>query len=83
LLAAPLRRELLTWVEHIARIALDKSLGNTLDRYELDPLKTIPAAEIEVPEFQAKRWPQLIETVRVARESRENKAAQLRQRLRN
>jgi hypothetical protein len=82
LLPAPHRRELLTWVEHIARIALDKSLGNTLDRYELDPLKSIPAGEIEVPEFQAKRWPQLIETARVARESRANKAAQLLQRLR-
>ena len=82
LLAAPHRRELLTWVEHIARIALDKSLGNTLDRYELDPLKSIPAEEIEVPEFQAKRWPQLIETARVARESRANKAAQLLQRQR-
>jgi hypothetical protein len=29
LLAAPHRRELRMWVEHIARIALDKSLGNT------------------------------------------------------
>jgi hypothetical protein len=82
LLAAPNPRELLTWVEHIARIALDKSLGNTLDRYELDPLKSIPAGEIEVPEFQTKRWPQLIETARVARESRSNKAAQLLQRPR-
>jgi hypothetical protein len=26
------------WVEHIAEIALDKSLGDTLDRYGLDPL---------------------------------------------
>jgi hypothetical protein len=66
----------------IARIALDKSLGNTLDRYELDPLKSIPTGEIEVPEFQAKRWPQLIETARVARESRANKAGQLLLRLR-
>jgi hypothetical protein len=82
LLAAPHRRELLTWVEHIAGIALDRSLGNTLDRYELDPLRSIPAAEIEVPEFQAKRWPQLVEAVRAARESRANKAAQLLQRQR-
>jgi hypothetical protein len=82
LLAAPHRRELLKWVEHIATIALDKSLGNTLDRYGLDPLKSIPAGEIEVPEFQAKRWPQLIETARVARESRAIKAAQLRSRRR-
>jgi hypothetical protein len=64
---------LLTWVEHIARVALDKSLGRTLDRYELDPLKSIPAGEIEVPEFQTKRWPQLIETAQVARESRAKK----------
>lgn len=82
LLAAPHRRELLTWVEHIARIALDKSLGNTLDRYELDPLKSIPAGEIEVPKFQAERWPQLIEAARVARESRASRVAKLRQRLR-
>jgi hypothetical protein len=82
LLAAPHRRELLTWVEHIAGIALDKSLGNTLDRYALDPFKSIPAGEIEVSEFQAKCWPQLIETARVARESRANKATQLLQRLR-
>jgi hypothetical protein len=63
-------------------LALDRSLGNTLDRYELNPLKSIPAAEIEVPEFQAKRWPQLIETARVAREWPANKAAQLLQRER-
>ena len=74
LLAAIHRRELLAWVEHIARIALDKSLGNTLDRYELDPLRSIPAGEIAIPEFQAKRWPQLIETARVARESRASSA---------
>lgn len=80
LLAAPHPRELLTWVEHIARVALDKSLGNTLDRYGLDPLKSIPAGEIEVPEFKAKRWPQLIETARAARESRANRAAQLKSR---
>ena len=73
---------MLTWVEHIARVALDKSLGNTLDRYELDPLKSIPAGEIDVPEFQAKRWPQLIETARVARESRAIKAAQLLKKVR-
>jgi hypothetical protein len=73
---------LLTWVDHIAGIALDKSLGNTLDRYELDPLQSIPAGEIEVPEFQAKRWPQFIETARAARESRANKAAQLLERMR-
>ena len=82
LLATPHRRELLTWVEHVARIALDKSLGNTLDRYGLDPLKSIPVGDIEVPEFKAKRWPQLIETARVARESRANKAAQLESRRR-
>ena len=82
LLATPYRRELPTWVEHVARIALDKSLGNTLDRYGLDPLKSIPVGDIEVPEFKAKRWPQLIETARVARESRANKAAQLESRRR-
>ena len=82
LLAASHGREMLTWVEHIARVALDKSLGNTLDRYELDPLKSIPAGEIDVPEFQAKRWPQLIETARVARESRAIKAAQLLKKVR-
>jgi len=43
LLSATHRRELLMWVEHIASIALDKSLGNTLDQYGLDPLKSIPA----------------------------------------
>jgi hypothetical protein len=82
LLATPHRRELLMWVEHVARIALDKSLGNTLDRYGLDPLKAIPVEDIEVPEFKAKRWPQLIEIARVARESRTNKAAQLESRRR-
>jgi len=82
LLTAPHRRELLTWVEHIARIALDKSLGHTLDRYGLDPLKSIPAGEIEVPEFKSKRWPQIIETARVARESRVKNAAQLKARRR-
>jgi hypothetical protein len=80
LLAKPHRRELLRWVEHVAGIALDKSLGNTLDRYELDPLKSIPVGDIEVPEFKAKRWPQLVETARVARESRANKAVQLKSR---
>jgi hypothetical protein len=82
LLATPHRRELLTWVEHVAGIALDKSLGNTLDRYGLDPLKSIPVGDIEVSEFKTKRWPQLIETARVARESRANKAAQLESRRR-
>jgi hypothetical protein len=82
LLAAPRRRELLVWVEYVARIALDKSLGSTLDRYQLDPLKSIPIRDIEVPEFQAKRGPQLIETAQVARESRAYKAAQLESRRR-
>jgi hypothetical protein len=82
LLAAPHPRELLTWIEHIARIALDKSLGYTLDRYQLDPLKSIPAGEIGVSEFQVKRWPQLIETARAARELRANKTPQLLQRRR-
>jgi hypothetical protein len=39
--------------------------------------ESIPAGEIEVPEFQAKRRPQLIETAQVARESRANKATEL------
>jgi hypothetical protein len=82
LLATPQRRELLVWVEHVARIALDKSLGNTLDRYGLDPLKSVPVGDIEVPEFKAKRWPQLIEAARVARESRATTAAQLESRRR-
>jgi len=82
LLATPHRRELLLWVERVARIALDKSLGNTLDRYGLDPLKSIPIDDIEAPEFKAKRWPQLIEIARIARESRVNRAAQLKSRRR-
>ncbi|MGC1519969.1 MAG: hypothetical protein WA803_00395, partial [Steroidobacteraceae bacterium] len=77
LLAPPHRRELPVWVEHVAGIALDKSLGSTLDRYGLDPLKSVPVGDIEVPEFKAKRWPQLVETARVAREARANKAAKL------
>jgi hypothetical protein len=73
LLAPSHHRELLTWVEHIADVALDKSLGSTLDRYSLDPLKSIPAAKIDVSEFKAKRWAQLLEAFRIARQSRTNK----------
>jgi hypothetical protein len=77
LLAPSHRRQLLMWVEHVAKIALDKSLGNTLDRYDLDPLASIPAGRIEVPEFNAKRWPQILEAFRGAREARTKKAAQI------
>jgi hypothetical protein len=80
LLAPSHRRQLLTWVEHIAEIALDKSLGNTLDRYGLDPLKSIPAERIEVPEFNTKRWPQILEAYRSAREAHAKKAAQIESR---
>ena len=75
LITAPHRRELLRWVEHIAEVALDKSLGNTLDRYELDPFRSIPDGEIEVAEFQAKRWPQLLAAARLAREARKQRIA--------
>jgi hypothetical protein len=80
LLAPSHHRQLLTWIEHIAEIALDKSLGNTLDRYGLDPLKSIPAERIEVPEFNSKRWPQILEAYRSAREARAKKAAQIESR---
>jgi hypothetical protein len=77
LLVPSQRRELLMWVEHIAEIALDKSLGSTLDQYGLDPLTSIPAEKIEVPEFKAKRWPQILEASKSAREARAKKAAQI------
>lgn len=80
LLSPSHRRELLSWVEHIAEITLDKSLGSTLDRYGLDPLQAIPAEKIEVPDFKAKRWPQLLEASRSAREARARKAAQIESR---
>jgi hypothetical protein len=80
LLAPSHRRQLLKWLEHIAGIALDKSLGSTLDRYGLDPLKSIPAERIEVPEFNAKRWPQILEASKSAREARAKKAAQIQSR---
>jgi hypothetical protein len=46
-----------------------------LDRYGLDPLQAIPAEKIEVPDFKAKRWPQLLEASKNAREARARKAA--------
>ena len=61
------RRELLNWIERVAEIALDSSLGNTLDRYQLDPLQCVPAKKINVAAFTSKRWPQLLELSRNAR----------------
>ncbi len=64
------RRELLNWIERVAEIALDSSLGSTLDSYELDPLQCVPATRINVPEFRSKRWPQILELSRNARIAR-------------
>jgi len=60
----------LTWVERVADIALDSSLGNTLDQYGLDPLQSVPADKIDIPDFKAKRWPQLLERAGEARQTR-------------
>jgi hypothetical protein len=82
LLAPSHRRQLLASIEHIAEVALDESLGSTLDRYGLDPLKSIPVEKIKVPEFKAMRWPQLLEASRSARELRAKNAAQIESRRR-
>lgn len=82
MVAADRRREVLRWVERIAEIALDGSLGNTLDRYDLDPLRAIPADKIDVPDFKAKRWPQILKRAQQARQRRARKQVELADRSR-
>ena len=43
LLGSDSQHQLFRWIERIIDVAHDKSLGNTLDRYKLDPLLSIPA----------------------------------------
>lgn len=71
------QRELLRSIERVAEFALDPSLGDTLDRYDLDPLQAVPVGKIEIPEFKAKRWSQLLRRSQEARSARARKAIQL------
>jgi hypothetical protein len=77
LIAGDRRREALIWIERIADTALDPSLGDTLDQYELEPLKSIPVDKLDVPDFNAKRWPQLLELAHQARKARSQKREEL------
>jgi hypothetical protein len=53
-------RKTLDAVERVLQIALDKNLVRVAIDYDLDPLIAVPWSKIDVPDFQAKRRPQVL-----------------------
>jgi hypothetical protein len=53
-------RTVLDAVERVFQMALDKQLAEVTSDYGLDPLACVPWSKIDVPDFQAKRWPQVL-----------------------
>lgn len=53
-------RKLLNAVERVVQIAQDKRLERVMYQYELDPLAAVPVGQIDVDEFRARRWPQIL-----------------------
>ncbi len=53
-------RTILDAVERVVQIALDKRLAVVAIDYSLDPLTSVPWSAIDVADFQAKRWPQVL-----------------------
>jgi hypothetical protein len=53
-------RNTLDAVERVLQIALDKQLARVAIDYDLNPLIAVPWSKIDVPDFQAKRWPQVL-----------------------
>jgi hypothetical protein len=47
-------------IERVLQIALDKRLARVAIDYGLDPLASVPWSKIDVPDFQAQRWPQVL-----------------------
>ena len=54
-------------VERVLQIALDKRLARVAIDYDLNPLIAVPWSKIDVPDFQAKRWPQVLAATAVRR----------------
>lgn len=52
-------RRILDAVERVLQMALDPGLARVAIDYGLDPLTSVPWSEINVPDFKAKRWPQV------------------------
>ena len=59
--AAP--RTLLDAVERITQMGLDQGLARVAVDHGIDPLASVPASRIEIPQFQARRWPQILAAV--------------------
>jgi hypothetical protein len=53
-------RTILDAVERVLQIALDKPLANVAADFGLNPLISVPWSKVDVPDFQAKRWPQVL-----------------------
>jgi hypothetical protein len=53
-------RSTLDAVERVLQMALDKQLAKVAIDYDLDLLISVPWWKIDVSEFQAKRWPQVL-----------------------
>lgn len=53
-------RPVLDAVERVFQMALDKQLAKVALDYDLDSLACVPWSKIHVPNFQAKRWPQVL-----------------------
>ena len=54
-------RRLLNAIERVVQIAQDKKLERVMYQYDLNPLAAVPAEQIEVEEFRARRWPQILQ----------------------
>jgi hypothetical protein len=70
LLVPDQRRQLLNSIEHLTAISLDKALGSTLDKYDLDPLQAVPTDNIDIADFKTSRWPQILQQAEQQRASR-------------
>ena len=80
LIAAGDLRQLLSAIERVARIALDKTLDAVFHEFRLDLLSAVPADRVPSEEFQTRRWPQIREFVAKQRETHERRRSQLAQR---
>ena len=53
-------RTILDAVKRVSQIAFDPRLSKVCFEYGLNPLAAVPSSRIESPEFQKKRWPQIL-----------------------
>ncbi len=75
-------REVLDAIERVAQIATNKHLTGVLLDYEVDIVSAVPVEKVDHTEFQTRRWPHIIESVRERLEKFQQRARRKRPRER-